>query len=419
MTESHWARTGQNPSMPPRSNHPGLKWRRTANRRQPYWVAKQVVRDLKGFPERTIRLPAGADEETLGELCRDHTARLLAWLAAPEGKRAVIYDGSIRSLSRLYQQHADSPFHDVKRNTRKTYCDSLKLIENTVGNRLVRAVTIIDVKRWFKLWRAPKVEGGTPRASRAHDAVSMLRTILRFGFALGYPDCANLVERLKMVRFENAGAREQEMTAAQAMAFIRVALSRGDNRGRNMAIGVAAQFELALRQKDIIGEWGPARANIAGATYDGAEMWMGPFRWENIPGWRFRLKTSKNRARAEFFLDDYPMLFPLLEAVPHAERNGAIVKGEYGLPIRERSYRKWFREIARAAGIPDEVWSMDSRAGAATEADAAGADLKSISDLLTHAEPRTTLRYIRSTQKRVREVAKARARAREALDNDA
>ena len=59
---------------------------------------------------------------------------------------------------------------------------------------------------------------------------------------------------------------------------------------------------------------------------------------------------------------------------------------------------------------------MDSRAGAATEADAAGADLKSISDMLTHAEPRTTLRYIRSTTKRVRDVAKARARTREVSD---
>src|SRR4029077_8710227 len=152
-----------------------------------------------------------------------------------------------------------------------TYSDSLKVIETTVGNRLVRAVTTIDVKRWFKLWRAPKAEGGEPRSSRAHDAVSMLPTILRFGFALGYPDCAALVERLKMVRFENAGAREQEMTATQAMAFIRVALGCGDVRSRNMAIGVAAQFELALRQKDIIGEWGPARPNVAGALYAGAE----------------------------------------------------------------------------------------------------------------------------------------------------
>jgi len=398
------------------SNCPGLKWRRTASGRQPYWVARQVVRDLKGFPDRTIRLPADAGEEILGEFCRDHTARLLAWIAAPDGQAGVTYDGTIRSLSRLYQQHADSPFHDVKRNTRKTYADSLKVIESTVGNRLVRVVTIIDVKRWFRLWRVPKFEGGEPRASRAHDAVSMLRNILRFGFALGYPDCAALVERLKMVRFENAGAREQEMTAAQAMAFIRTALSRDDDRGRNMAIGVAAQFELALRQKDIIGEWGPARPNVAGAIYVGVEMWTGRFSWHNIPGWRLRLKTSKNRARAEFCLDDYPMLFPLLEAVPHVERSGPIVKGEHGLPIRERSYRKWFREIARAAGIPDEVWSMDSRAGAATEADAAGADLKSISDLLTHAEPRTTLRYIRNTGKRVREVAKARARTREAED---
>ena len=33
--------------------------------------------------------------------------------------------------------------------------------------------------------------------------------------------------------------------------------------------------------------------------------------------------------------------------------------------------------------------------------------------ILTHAEPRTTLRYIRSTNKRVREVAKARAQNRD------
>jgi site-specific recombinase XerD len=59
---------------------------------------------------------------------------------------------------------------------------------------------------------------------------------------------------------------------------------------------------------------------------------------------------------------------------------------------------------------------MDSRAGAATEADAAGADLKSIQDLLTHTTPRTTVRYIRSTSKRMRTLAKARADNREGGD---
>ena len=57
---------------------------------------------------------------------------------------------------------------------------------------------------------------------------------------------------------------------------------------------------------------------------------------------KLRLKTSKNRAAAVFMLSNYPLLFPLLEAVPHEERVGAIVKGEHGLPVRERSYRKWF-----------------------------------------------------------------------------
>jgi integrase len=129
-----------------------------------------------------------------------------------------------------------------------------------------------------------------------------------------------------------------------------------------------------------------------------------------VPGWRLRLKTSKTRSAVEFDLTAYPLLYSLLDAAPHAGRVGAIIKGEHGLPIRERSYRKWFRQIARAAGIPDSVWSMDSRAGGATEAYEAGADFHAISDHLTHADQRTTVRYIRRSTKRIASVAEARAK---------
>jgi hypothetical protein len=37
---------------------------------------------------------------------------------------------------------------------------------------------------------------------------------------------------------------------------------------------------------------------------------------------------------------------------------GAIVKGEHGLSVRARSYGNWFRDIARAAGIPDAVFGI-------------------------------------------------------------
>ncbi len=193
-----------------------------------------------------------------------------------------------------------------------------------------------------------------------------------------------------------------------------------------MAIGVAAQFELLLRQKDIIGEWASAGANRklpAGITVldRGDEAWVGFFTWESIPGWRWRMKTSKSkyRAPADFDLTNFGLLFPLLEAVPHDQRQGAIVKGEAGLPVRQTSYGKWFRQIARAAGIPDDVWNMDSRAGGATEAQDAGANLKEIQRAMTHGDEAMTLRYIRRGPSReIAAVADARSRKRAADQGD-
>src|SRR4029077_2448692 len=98
----------------------------------------------------------------------------------------------------------------------------------------------------------------------------------------------------------------------------------------------------------------------------------------------------------------------------HTERSGAVVKGSFGLPVRADMYRRWFRQIARASGIPDEVWNMDSRAGGATEADEAGAAVDAIQGALTHTKESTTLRYLRrGRSKKIAEVADARTLKRE------
>ena len=105
------------------------------------------------------------------------------------------------------------------------------------------------------------------------------------------------------------------MTFAQAGAFIRTGARNGQRRRHArsiarcaMAIGVAAQFELLLRQKDIIGDWGGPRG----------EKWAGYFTWENIPGWRWRMKTSKSKYRtaAEFDLSKYSLLVPAAGSGP-------------------------------------------------------------------------------------------------------
>lgn len=219
------------------------------------------------------------------------------------------------------------------------------------------------------------------------------------------------------------------MTYAQARAFIEAALDLERRkvipagRGLYMAIGVAAQFDLLLRQRDIIGERPQTQADLEKAIRRGAARcdggdrpWTGFFTWENIPGWIWRTRTSKSkyRAAAKFDLSQYGLLFPLLEAVPIEQRRGPIVKGEHGLPVRVRSYVRWFRTIADAAGIPAEVWNMDARAGGATEAEEAGVDRKPVSNALTHTNVVTTGRYIRDTSAAIATVAAARSKKRAA-----
>ena len=419
--------------MPRRSDRPGFK---RGRHRLPYWIARQVVSDPMGFPDKCIPLDPAADDDTLARLCREHTGRLEQWIAARRAELAADvaglpqivpiepYTGSVLSASRYYQTHPLSDFHNVKHTTQDSYIDSLKVIEQTIGARRLKNVTTADCKHWYKEWRkgAVKVDAdgnqtiGPQRIKRAHDAISMFRTVVRFLASLRVAEAKVLEEELRLLKFEKGGGREEEMTYAYVTAFIDKALEFGEagimpsSRALYLAIGTAAQFELLLRQKDIIGERLPTAARLnERAAPKGASIvdcgqfhWAGFFTWENIPGWRWRMKTSKSKYRtaADFDLTRYGLLMPLLEAVPQDARVGAIVKDETGQPVREGSYRRWFRTIARAAAIPDEVWSMDNRAGGATEAEDSGADIRQIQDALTHTKETMTLRYLRKGRTR-------------------
>lgn len=425
--------------MPPRGKRPGFKRGRHG---LPYWIARQVTKDPKGFADTCIPLPPDADDAEIDRLCVEHTERLRAYLAQLDREPTLTrtrYDGTVRSACRIYQEHPQSDFQSVKHTTQKFYLTCLRRIEASVGARLIRNVTILDLKHWYTEWRKPQIfidaesneTVGPERIDRAHDTVSMVRTVIYFMSALGHPDCERLAVRFEKVKFEKGGARQEELTYAQATAFIRTALELGDrgvmpkDRARSMAIAVAAQFELLLRQKDIIGEWAKRGANRklpqgVSVLERETESWAGFFTWENLPGWRWHMKTSKSKYRAasHFDLTQYGLLYPLLESVPLGERTGAVVKGEHGLPVRERSFGNWFRQIARAAHIPDKVWNMDTRAGGATEAYDAGAPLKDIQGALTHEKEGTTLRYIRRLSRAPAAVADVRQQKRKAADGN-
>jgi hypothetical protein len=325
--------------MPARGKRPGHKIGRNGLR---YWVAKQVVRDPMDYPDQCIALPLGVDEQTVDALCQEYTAALHRWIEQQKKagsdedapKLKTVYDGTVLAACRIYQEHPFSRFHKVKSNTRDTYTKKLRIIETTVGRRLIRNLTLLDVQHWYDEWRKPAELGGKERVDQAHDCVSMFKTVLRFNAALRRQDCKRLYEEIKdgssIVHFEKGGAREQEMTYAQAAAFVRKALEMGHSgeipftRARNLAIGTAAQFDLALRQKDIIGEFAGNEADLTNALHRGAAafdfggtMWTGYFVWERIAGWRLRIKTSKSKYRTaqDFDLTIQSLLFPLLGRV--------------------------------------------------------------------------------------------------------
>jgi hypothetical protein len=332
--------------MGERSQTPGLIARkRKSGPDRLYWNADNVSRKARGYPDRLIPLPDDATDEEILDLCETYTERLLQWLH--QGPRPRwLYDGTLGSLCDAFERHPQSPIRDVHCSTADSYIDSLKVTRATVAKRAIRALTPIEVKGWYDNWRAPGHEDGPERVKRAHDAVSALRMILNFGLALGHAECGALGDGLSKMRFERSAPRESQMTLAHARAFIAAALEFRLSAaiGLSMAIGVATQFETMLRQKDVIGEWSAIgrageRPSLNGLRAAGREAWSGAYTWENIPGGIFRLKTSKTGAMIAHDLTKLDLLWPLVQAVPQAERTGAIVKA-YGEPIRTRTYRK-------------------------------------------------------------------------------
>lgn len=66
-----------------------------------------------------------------------------------------------------------------------------------------------------------------------------------------------------------------------------------------------------------------------------------------------------------------------------------------GKPWRKATFSRRFREIATAAGWPRDLWNMDSRAGAVSEAFDAGATAEDVMRVATHSQMSTTMIYNR------------------------
>lgn len=400
---------------------PGLKSRpRADGTTAHYWVASAVSSKAADYPQKTVRLHG--DTDTVAHMCRKLTAELREWLAAKGKGPAPIFTGTLKSLIAVYRQTPESPYHQIRHNTKGMYDESLDLLERTVGDRQLAKLTGLDFKRWYDNFRKPAdhtdkeraaaekdgraLEPKPERVRRAFKAMQLLRIIMKFGVVANITECVRLVMVLDQMRFESPGARKEAITFAQVQAFCAKAIELDR---LSLAIAQVLEFELTLRQVDVIGMWEPAYG-VNGGIVDRGQRWIGGVLWSDIDvNGVLEKTTTKTGQVATHDTTAYPFLTSILDRVPSHMRIGPMVKDEgSGLPYRRRHFASCWRKVATDAGIPANVWNRDSRAGGITEGSDSGADIEHLRHHANHSNIATTGRYNRKTVEKTRKVAELR-----------
>jgi hypothetical protein len=377
---------------------PGLKAVRRGNGRYDlYWVAAEDA-VARGYPTKTRRLfidlsdPSAAP--AICEICQAEQSAMRAWLDDPsiDERPRVGFDGTLRSLIDLYETEPDSAYQDLKQNSAVSYADSLKILRATVGLRRLDRVRALDFRRWYKGWRRPSAESSEDRVRRAYGCIQILRVVLAFGVEAGIADCRRLRRDMEGMRFAKNAPREAIVEFDQAKAFVLEAL-RQDELG--LATTQALQYECFLRQGDVIGSWRKASKGAVlqpGEIRVGDRVWCG-LTWDQLQlDFDLKIRTSKTGQPVVHALSACPLVVKCL-SVPGRPTEGPVAARRDGRPWGDRrSFGKAWRKVASTAGLPKDVWNMDSRAGAISEAAEAGASDDDIARNAAHATKATTRR---------------------------
>jgi hypothetical protein len=406
---------------------PGIVWKR----RKTEWVAIWQPRtDLvkRGYPSETVEIwrgvePTERDEAYIADQCQSLQREMLIW-GRGGIPATVVFDGRVSSLIDCYKTDPDSRFNKGIRYVSKVYYTSLmKRIERDCGEDLIRD---LDARKLMRLHENWATVSGIPMAAAL---VGMVRTLATYGtILLKNADCKALKETMHDMRFEAAKPRKERLLAHHATAIIETAHDWGLY---SIALAQAFQFECMFRQKDVIGEWVPLKEAGTSDVINQREQekWLRGIRWSEIDS-QLVLKhtTSKKGKDVEVDLRLAPMIVeelkfqypgsitvdPVSQAVViHREllpASGPIIVSEYtGRPWYNYEFRRRWRQIAKASGVPDQVRNMDSRAGAISEARLSEASPDKIRLSATHSQLSQTDDYTRIQREAADNVLQMRA----------
>jgi hypothetical protein len=325
---------------------------------------------------------------------------MLAWSANHGEFPKRGYNGTIASLAYLYQADELSPYRRLKWNSQLNQDKNIKIIVGNVGTRQIGKLSGHDFMLWHSHW------GEKARPWRAKHCIDTVRRLIAYGVILGYDDCARADIILGKLRFPTPPARRSRMTFEQVSRVRETAHEMGLC---SIALATVLQFELSLRQKDVIGEWEPAPLTEGGIVHKDTR-WANGLTWSHIDGSMvLRKQAVKTGVEVEHDLALYPSVLEELELVPRQQRIGPMIISEHtGEPYKHRTFTQTWRRVANKAGLPRTVWNMDARSGAISEAYAAGAAETDVMKHAGHKNRQTSARYNRDTIEQTTRVARLR-----------
>jgi hypothetical protein len=264
--------------------------------------------------------------------------------------------GSVANLVQLYRTDERSPYKQLRFKTRETYDSLIRRILKDCPDEKLADLKARNVQHLYDGWAS----GG--KLSMAHSLVTMLRALVNFGATtLEDPACERLSVVLHNMRFTVEKPQNERLTLEQATAIRGIAHKMGRP---SIALAQAFQFECGLGQKEVIGEWAPpAEDGLSDIIHDG-KKWLRGLRWEMIDSKLIlRHVTSRSGRNIEIDLRRAPMVMAELDKL-NGERpaSGPVIVCEFsGLPWTSYEFRRWWRKVADACGVPKHVKNMDSR----------------------------------------------------------
>jgi hypothetical protein len=287
--------------------------------------------------------------------------------AAPQPLVEATYKAPelILDLIQYYRTHDKSPYSKLTYASRGHYDAVFKMIEADHGGERISMLSIEDLEGWYRAWSA----GG--KLAGAYAKIKMVRLLFGFGTeVLQDNECGRLYGMLSKFKTKPPKSRRQKLERDQAEKICATARAMGRP---SLALAMAFQFDGELLQKDVIGEWVPMSDPAMSSLVADEYKWIRGIRWTEIDDnfvlhhdgntWQadivFDLRTAQlisKELKAQFGVDmdrDSRSSLPLV---------GPIVVNEYDqLPWDAMEFRRWWRKVADAAGLPKEVRSTDGR----------------------------------------------------------